>query len=103
MRSREEDVAEEIIEAFLRALWAFRLELALALVGAALWLVTWHRHGDSEAWIAEVVVVALVLAVPPMRRLVGRLLRHSRVRRQWARAVRVARIPSLEDRVPTVL
>jgi hypothetical protein len=102
VRSHEEDVAEEIIEAFLRALWAFRLELALALVGAALWLVTWHYHSETEAWIAEVVAVILVLAVPPIRRLVGRLLRHSRVRRQWARAVRLARISSLEDRTPTV-
>lgn len=95
-------MAEEIIEALLRVLWAFRLELGLALVGTALWLVTRHRHGETEAWIAEAVVLALVLGVPPLRRLVGRLLRHARVRRQWARAVRAARIPSLENRVPVM-
>ncbi|MEZ5175155.1 MAG: FtsK/SpoIIIE domain-containing protein [Acidimicrobiia bacterium] len=102
MRSQEEDVAEEIIEAFLRALWAFRVELGLALIGAALWLVTRHYNGETEAWIADAVAVTLVLAVPPIRRHVRRLLRHARVRRQWARAVRSARIASLEDRVPTV-
>jgi hypothetical protein len=102
MRSHEEDVAEEIIEAFLRVLWAFRVELTLTLIGAALWMATWHSLGKTEAWIAEAVAFALVLAVPSTRRFVRRLLRHSRVRRQWTRAVRSARIPSLEDRVPTV-
>jgi DNA segregation ATPase FtsK/SpoIIIE-like protein len=102
VRSHQEDVAEEIIEAFLRGLWAFRLELTLTLLSGGLWFVTRHSLGEAEAWIAEAVALALVLAVPSTRRLVARLLRHSRVRRQWARAVRSARLPSLEDRVPTV-
>jgi DNA segregation ATPase FtsK/SpoIIIE-like protein len=102
VHSHEEDVAGEIIEAFLRVLWTFRLELTLTLIGVALWVVTRYRLGESEAWVAEAGALAMVLAVPPIRRLVRRLLRHSRVRRQWGRAVRSARIPSLEERVPTV-
>lgn len=102
MRSHEEDVAEEIIGAFLRALWAFRLELALVLVGAGMWLVIRHSYGETEAWMAESVAVAMVLALSPIRRFVGSLLRHARVRRQWIRAVSAARIPSLKNRVPTV-
>ncbi len=102
MRSQEDDVAEAIIEALLRSLWAFRLEMALALAGAALWTVIWHSHGASEAGIGVVLAMAVVLVLPLTRRVLARLLRHSRVRRQWARAVRAARIPSLDDRVPTV-
>jgi len=102
MHSHEKDVAEEIIEAFLRALWSFRLELILVAMGAALWLLARDSIGETEAWVVEAVAVAMVLAVPPIRRFIGRGLRHSRVRRQWAWAVRSARIPSLDDRVPTV-
>jgi len=102
MRSHEEDVAEAIIEAILRALWAFRLELTLAGTYGSLGLMANHLLGERGAWMVQAAVVALVLLVPPIRRLVGRRLRHARVRRQWARAVRFARIPSLEDRVPSV-
>ena len=55
MRSHEEDVAEEIIEAFLRALWSFRLELTFVAIGAGLWLLIRHSIGDTEAWIADAV------------------------------------------------
>lgn len=79
MRSHEEDVAEEIIEAFLRALWSFRLELTLVAVGAGLWLLITHSIGETEAWIAEAVAAAVALAVPSFRRFIGRRLRHSRV------------------------
>lgn len=102
MRSQEDDIAEAIIEALLRSLWAFRLELALVLAGAALWTLIWHSHSALEAGIGVVLAMAVVLVLPLTRRVLARLLRHSRVRRQWARAVRAARIPSLDDRVPTV-
>jgi DNA segregation ATPase FtsK/SpoIIIE-like protein len=102
MRSHEEDVAEEIIEAFLRALWSFRLELTLVAIGAVLWLLIARSIGEAEAWVIEGVAVAVVLAVPSLRRFMGRRLRHSRVRRQWTRSVRSARIASLENRVPSV-
>lgn len=102
MRSHEEDVAEEIIEAILRTLWTFRLELALAGVGGTLWLLAAHTLSWTGAWLAEAAVLALLLTVSSIRRFLGRRLRHARVRRQWARAVRSARIPSLENRVPTV-
>ncbi len=100
MRSHEEDVAEVIIEAILRALWAFRLELTLVGVLGGLGFAGFQHLGEHGAWLAPAGVVALVLAVPPLRRMVGRRLRHARVRRQWVRAVRSARIASLEHRIP---
>ncbi len=100
MRSHEEDVAEVIIEAILRALWAFRLELGLVGVLGGLGFAATQHFGPHGAWLAPAGVVVLVLAMPPLRRTVGRRLRHARVRRQWVRAVRSARISSLEDRIP---
>lgn len=100
MHSREEDVAEVIIEAILRALWAFRLELTLLTVLGGLGFAASQRLGEHGAWLAPAGAVAVVLAIPPLRRTIGRRLRHARVRRQWSRAVRCARIASLEDRVP---
>ena len=102
MRSQEDDIAEAIIEALLRSLWGFRLEITLALVGAAMWTAIWHSHGAIEAGIGLGLAMAVVLVLPLTRRVLARLLRHSRVRRQWGRAVRAARIPSLDVRAPTV-
>lgn len=102
MRSHEEDVAETIVEAILRALWAFRLELALASAYGTLGLLANHLLDDEGVWLAQAAVVALVLAIAPFRRFVGSRLRHARVRRQWARAVLSARIHSLDGRVPIV-
>ncbi|HDH26418.1 MAG TPA: hypothetical protein ENH00_09530, partial [Actinobacteria bacterium] len=102
MRSHEEDVAEAIIEAVFRSLWAFRVELILVGTFGGLGLLANHLLGTQGAWLAPAVVVALVLAVPPLRRFIGRRLRHARLRRQWRRALRSARIPSLEDRIPAV-
>ena len=102
MRSHEEDVAEAVIEAILRTLWAFRVELTLVAVYGALDLWASRVLGRGSAWIAQAGLFVLVLAVPPIRRWVGRLLRHARLRRQWSRAVRSARILSLENRVPSV-
>lgn len=102
MRSQEDQIVDAVIEALLRSLWGFRLEMALALAGAAMWTLIWHSHGAIEAGIGVVLAMAVVLVLPPTRHALARLLRHSRVRRQWARAVRAARIPSLDDRVPTV-
>lgn len=102
MRSHEEDVAEAIIEAILRSLWGFRLELTLVGAYGSLGLVAHYLLDNGNTWLVQVVVVALVLAVPPLRRFMGRRLRHARLRRQWDRAVRSARIPSLESRVPVV-
>lgn len=102
MRSQEDQIVDAVIEALLRSLWGFRLEMALALAGAAMWTLIWHGHGAIEAGIGVLLAMAVVLVLPPTRHALARLLRHSRVRRQWARAVRAARIPSLDDRVPTV-
>lgn len=102
MRSHEEEVAEEIIEAVLHSLWGFRLELTIAGVLCALGPAADQLIEPGAGWWAQATVVALVLAVPPLRRCVGRRLRHARLRRQWARAVRSARIPSLSNRVPAV-
>lgn len=100
MRSHEEDAAGAIIEAILRSLWAFRVDLTLAGAYGSLGLLTNHLLGERGAWLAQATVVALVLVVPPLRRILGRRLRHARLRRQWTLAVRSARNPSLEDRIP---
>ena len=102
MRSSEEDLAQAIIEAVFRAVWAFRLELVLVGGSGTLWLLASERVGEASASVALVAVVGLVVAIGPVRRVVGRPLWHARVRRQWSRAVRSARISSLEDRVPIV-
>ena len=102
MSSHEEDVAEAIIEAILRSLWAFRLELTLAGACGSFGFLAHYRLGERAAWLVLATVVALVMVVPALRRFIGRRLRHARLRRQWARAVRAARIPSLDDRVPAV-
>jgi hypothetical protein len=102
MRSHEEDVAEAIIEAIVRSLWAFRVELIFIGTFGGLGLLANYRLGAPRAWLTQAVVGALVLAIPPLRKRIGRRLRHARLRRQWALAVRSARIPSLEDRIPAV-
>lgn len=102
MRSHEEDVAEAIIEAILRLLWAFRFELTLATAFGSLGLLANHLLGRQGAWLAPAVVVALMIAIPPLRKFIGRRFRHARLRRQWALAVRSAQIPSLQDRIPAV-
>lgn len=102
MRSHEEDVAEAIIEAIVRSLWGFRLELTLLGAYGTLGLVDNHILDQGHTWLVQAIAVGLALAVPPLRRFMGRRLRHARLRRQWARAVRSARIPSLGTRVPVV-
>jgi hypothetical protein len=101
MRSYEEDGAEAIIEAIARALWGFRVEITLVGICGALGLLTRRLSGRGSAWLAEIALVSFVLAVPPLRRFIGRRLRHAHLRRQWAQAVRSAQIESLEDRVPS--
>lgn len=93
---------EEIIEAATRALWAYRVELIFMGSAAALWYLARQAVSLTGAWVTLAVVAALVVAVRPARKLVGRVLRHARVRRHWAWAVRTARISSLDDRVPRV-
>ncbi len=102
MPNPKEDTAEVIIEAILRVIWDFRVELVFAgTFGTFVYLAS-HVLGEGPAWLAQAVVISLVLSIGPVRRSVGRRLRHARVRRQWARAVQAARIVSLEGRVPTV-
>ncbi|MBT8165014.1 MAG: hypothetical protein KJP22_12770 [Acidimicrobiia bacterium] len=101
MDSQAEDVTEAIIEAVLRALWAFRVELVIAGACGTLWVAS-SRFGEAGASAVVAGVIAIVLAVGPVRRFMGRRLRHARVRRQWARAVRWARISSFGYRVPSV-
>ena len=97
-----DEVVELIIGAALRAVWAFRLELVLVGGAGTLWLLAGQRVGEAGARAVLATLLILVVAIGPIRRVVGRLLRHARVRRQWARAVRSARISSLADRVPSV-
>jgi len=97
-----DEVVEVIIGAVLRAIWAFRLELVLVGGAGALWFLAGQRFGEAGARAVLAALLVLVVAIGPIRRVVGRILRHARVRRQWARAVRSARISSLADRVPIV-
>lgn len=100
---RGEGTAETIVLAVLRLAWGFRVELA-GIIG--LW-ITWRELvqtvGAPTGAVVLTVLVVLILAVAPTRRLVVRGLRRASVRRSWARAVRAARIAPLEDRVPRVL
>ncbi len=103
MRSHEEDVAEAVIEAILRTLWAFRVELTLVAIYGALDLLAKPRPRQRKrmdrpsrtrsCWCWRFRRSAgssdVAFAMPASAR-------------QWARAVRSARILSLEDRVPTV-
>ncbi len=67
MRSPEEDVAEVIIEAVLRSLWSFRVELVFAGASGTLWFVASQRVGEVGAWLALSMLVLLVLAIGPLR------------------------------------
>ncbi len=102
MSSPKEDVAGEILEAVIRAVWAFRLELTLLAGGGILWYFGHQLAGPIAASAALATVVALVLVIGPIRQLVGRLFRHARLRRKWRRAIQAAHIPSLKDRVPAI-
>ena len=89
-RAQRRDRAREDLLALLVgvawAIWSFRVEIALALAVAAVQRTVAGRLGALGGWVAVALVVALVLAVPPARRFVWRLLRAMRVRRAWARA-----------------
>lgn len=100
MRSEEQDVGEAIIEAVIRAVWAFRLELLLVGTAGILWYLGHHLAGPIAASVALASAVVLMLGVAPVRRLLWRLIRHARLRRRWRRAVQAAQISSLGDRVP---
>jgi len=101
VRSHEEDVAEVIIEAAARDVWAFRIEIVSVGLLAALWVVTDRARGSMAAWSAIAIVIAVVVAVGPIRRRTARVFRHARVRRQWGRAVRAARIACLQEHIPS--
>lgn len=68
------------------AFWGMRVELALLALLVALQRLAANALGDVVALIVVAVVVAGVLAYPPAREFIGRLLRAMRVRRAWARA-----------------
>ncbi|CAN5400748.1 hypothetical protein BH24ACT7_BH24ACT7_05270 [soil metagenome] len=101
MRSYEEDVAEVIIEAAARAVWALRIEIVTVGFLTALWLITDRAHGSTAAWSAVATVIAVVVVIGPIRRRTARLFQHARIRRQWGRAVRAAQIACLQERIPT--
>ena len=97
-RSREEEAVEAIIDAVLRALWSFRVEIVLVSIAAGIWYLAYGAVGAIGACL----VVAILAANPPLWRIVRRLVGHADVRRQFARSVRTAGVVSFGDRVPRV-
>ena len=87
----------------LRPLWGFRVELAAA--GGALvafGCVAW-RVGVAVAGVVVGGIAGVVAAVPGPRRVAGRVLHRSQLRRRWRLAVRHARLATSTDRVPKVV
>ena len=62
MSSPKEDVAGEILEAVIRAVWAFRLELTLLAGGGMLWYFG-HQLAGPIAGSAALAAVVLLQAI----------------------------------------
>lgn len=103
MRREERGLAEGFVEAVFRFAWGFRVEIVLGGGTAGLGSATSRRFGPLPGSLAVVAVVAVVLLVSPLRRLLGRTLFRARVRRQWHRGLRLARVASFDERLPAVV
>jgi hypothetical protein len=102
MRRDERGMAEGFVEAVLRLAWGFRVEIVLG--GGSICVASVTSRCWGLAWGAvTVTAMAAALLVPPLRRVLGRILFRARVRRQWHRGVRLARVAAFEERLPTVI
>ncbi|MGH9154756.1 MAG: FtsK/SpoIIIE domain-containing protein [Acidimicrobiales bacterium] len=103
MRRPEPGLAEVFIEAVVRLIWGLRVEIVLGGGTVGLGTATSVRFGPTWGTLAVVALIGAALAVPPVRRLLARLLTRARVRRQWHRGVRTAGVPAFEERLPSVV
>ena len=83
--------------------WRFRLELALLGVGVGLQQLLAGPIGDVAAVAVVGLVVVVVVATGPVRRLLWRRLRRAWVARAWARAATDSGLADGPFRVPRVL
>jgi hypothetical protein len=86
----------------LRPAWLWRRELACVLLLSVLAGWVGAAHGRWAALAVVVGLVAVVLAVPVVRRLVGRWLAGGRLRRRWDAACRFADLATINDRIPRI-
>jgi len=96
--------ADWLILLVLRPAWAYRAELTLGtLVGGAWWLLT-VRLGlpPRPAGGLLLLAAAALVAVPPIRNRLARLLHRAHLRRAWDRACRHAKLATRNDRVPVI-
>jgi hypothetical protein len=93
----------DLVTAIARTVWAWRVELVLVadVVGLAVVVTAFMSPVVAAAILGALVAAAAGLARP--RRLLRSVLAWSRVRRQWAVAVRAANLARLGQRVPVVL
>src|SRR5215211_4654663 len=95
--------ADWLLLAVLRPAWAYRLELALIVLLATVYVWLGDQLGRADAD-RVIVAAAFVLAVVPWtREPLARSLARSHVRRRWALACRHAELASRNDRVPWVM
>ena len=95
--------ADWLLLAVLRPAWAYRLELALIVLLATVYVWLGDQLGRADAD-RVIVAAAFVLAVVPWtREPLARSLACSHVRRRWALACRHAELASRNDRVPWVM
>jgi len=102
-RDRREERLIALVVGAAGALWRWRLELGLVVVLIGMQLVLSQLVAAGVAWVAVVLLVAAVVAVPRSRRWLWRALWAARIRRAWWRAwtdcelprVRAGRVTSI--------
>lgn len=93
---------ESAVGAAARALWAFRVELALLGALAAAGRAAGERWGSPWHVIMPVLLAGVTAVLPRLRRPILRMLGRSRVRRCWHRSVRRVGIRAFGDQLPLV-
>jgi hypothetical protein len=91
-----------LVTRLVETLWSWRFELGVVGYFAVLVWLTAHASSLAVAMAVLVAVLGVGLSFRQPRRALAAMLRRSRVRRQWAGAVRLG-LPGLGGRVPHVL
>ena len=95
--------ADWVLLAVLRPAWAYRLELTLLTVLAAVYLWLGNRLGREDADRLIVGAAFVIALLGWTREPLARSLARSHIRRRWALACRHAELASRNDRVPWVM